>query len=85
MRLRNLRKLRLGAKIKYLRTTILFNTMTKGGSVYIMTNKLKTTLYIGVTSDLQARIRQHKNHFLKAALLLNTTWNIVCIMKTFFQ
>jgi putative endonuclease len=59
--------------------------MTKGGSVYIMTNKLKTTLYIGVTSDLQVRIRQHKDHFFKAALLMNTTWNIVCIMKTFFQ
>jgi len=41
--------------------------MTKGGSVYIMTNKLKTTLYIGVTSDLQARIRQHKNHFFKGS------------------
>lgn len=32
-----------------------------------MTNKLKTTLYIGVTSDLQARIRQHKNHFFKGS------------------
>ncbi|MGN6215103.1 GIY-YIG nuclease family protein [Parafilimonas sp.] len=41
--------------------------MTKGGSVYIMTNKLKTTLYIGVTSDLQTRIRQHKNHFFKGS------------------
>lgn len=37
--------------------------MTKGGSVYIMTNKLKTTLYIGVTADLQLRIRQHKEHY----------------------
>jgi putative endonuclease len=41
--------------------------MTKGGSVYIMTNKLKTTLYIGVTSDLQVRISQHKNHFFKGS------------------
>lgn len=41
--------------------------MTKGGSVYIMTNKLKTALYIGVTSDLQARIRQHKDHFFKGS------------------
>jgi putative endonuclease len=39
--------------------------MTKGGSVYIMTNKFKTTLYIGVTSDLQIRIRQHKEHTFK--------------------
>ena len=35
--------------------------MTKGGSVYIMTNKLKTTLYIGVTSDLRSRIYGHQN------------------------
>jgi putative endonuclease len=39
--------------------------MTKGGSVYIMTNKLKTTLYIGVTSDLRISIRQHKEHAFK--------------------
>ena len=59
--------------------------MTKGGTVYIMTNKLKTTLYIGVTSDLQARIRQHKNHFFKGSFTDKYNWNIVCIMKTFFQ
>ena len=41
--------------------------MTKGGSVYILTNKLKTTLYIGVTADLQLRIRQHKDHFYKGS------------------
>ena len=27
-----------------------------------MTNKNKTTLYIGVTSDLTARIHEHKKH-----------------------
>jgi putative endonuclease len=41
--------------------------VTKGGSVYILTNKLKTTLYIGVTADLQLRIRQHKDHFYKGS------------------
>jgi putative endonuclease len=36
---------------------------TRGGSIYIMANKLRTTIYIGVTSDLYARIQQHKQHF----------------------
>lgn len=35
--------------------------MTRGGSVYILTNKNKTTLYTGVTSDLTSRLRQHQN------------------------
>jgi putative endonuclease len=37
--------------------------MGKGGFVYIMTNKFNTTLYTGVTSNLQVRIWQHKSHF----------------------
>ncbi|MEQ9412632.1 MAG: GIY-YIG nuclease family protein [Cyclobacteriaceae bacterium] len=34
--------------------------MERGGSVYIVTNFKKTTLYTGVTSDLQARISEHR-------------------------
>ena len=33
--------------------------MMKFGFVYIFTNKNKTTLYIGVTSELQRRISEH--------------------------
>ena len=33
----------------------------KQGYIYIMTNKYRTTFYIGVTSDLVARVWQHIN------------------------
>jgi len=32
----------------------------KGGWVYIMTNKPRGTLYVGVTSDIRARAYQHR-------------------------
>jgi putative endonuclease len=35
--------------------------MEKGGAAYIMTNKNKTTLYVGVTSDLYSRVREHQS------------------------
>jgi len=31
------------------------------GFVYILTNKNNTTLYVGVTSDLERRIQQHRS------------------------
>ncbi len=34
--------------------------MKHGGAVYILTNKNHTTLYVGVTSDLQSRLNEHK-------------------------
>ena len=33
----------------------------KPGYIYIVTNYNNTTLYVGVTSDLANRIKQHKN------------------------
>jgi len=39
--------------------------MEKGGAIYIMANKNKTTLYVGVTSDLKKRIYEHKHHLFK--------------------
>ena len=33
--------------------------------VYIMTNRNKTTLYVGVTNNLERRVFKDKNHILK--------------------
>ncbi|QUL38543.1 GIY-YIG nuclease family protein [Erythrobacter sp. JK5] len=35
--------------------------MTKGGWVYIMANRYRGTIYIGVTSSLPHRAMQHRN------------------------
>lgn len=35
--------------------------MTRGGWVYILTNKPRGVLYIGVTADITRRIWQHRN------------------------
>lgn len=34
--------------------------MERGGFIYILTNNYNTTLYVGVTSDLAIRAREHR-------------------------
>jgi len=41
--------------------------MEKGGYIYILTNKNNTVLYVGVTSNLEQRIRQHRSGYFKNA------------------
>ena len=35
--------------------------MEKGGYIYMLTNKNNSTIYIGVTGDMEARILEHKS------------------------
>lgn len=37
--------------------------MHKGGITYILCSPDKNVLYVGVTSDLQTRVWQHKTHY----------------------
>ena len=39
--------------------------MQHGGFIYLMTNKNKTVLYTGVTSNLKARVWDHAHHRVK--------------------
>ena len=46
-------------------------------SVYIMSNKKGGTLYVGVTSDLEGRIWEHKNNVYKGFSSKYKTYNLV--------
>ncbi len=51
--------------------------MSLQGIVYILTNKNKTTLYTGVTKNLQRRIAEHKLHINKGFSHRYNTDNLV--------
>jgi putative endonuclease len=40
-----------------------FRKMSKKGYIYLMTNVARTVVYIGVTSDIEQRVWQHKHHY----------------------
>jgi len=54
--------------------------MSKGGGVYIISNKNRTLLYIGVTSDIHRRMFEHKNRIING---FAKKWN--CMDLLYFE
>jgi putative endonuclease len=52
--------------------------MAKGGTVYILTNKHKTTLYVGVTSNIKSRLREHLEK--KYSNSFSARYNLSCLV-----
>jgi putative endonuclease len=58
--------------------------MEKGGYIYIMTNKNKTVLYIGVTNDLHRRVFEHRTHYNRHSF--TDRYNLeICIYYEYFS
>ena len=50
----------------------------KAGTVYILTNALKSVLYTGVTSNLVNRIQQHRHKFYPASF--TARYNVIYLV-----
>ena len=64
---------------------IVFSNMERGGCIYIMTNRYRTTLYIGVTSNLQARIWEHMNKVYHKSFTAKYDLTICVYYESFFS
>ena len=47
-------------------------------AVYILSNKYRTTLYVGVTSNLPQRVLEHKEHFYRNSF--SHRYNLDCLV-----
>ena len=52
--------------------------MKKGGFVYLLTNKRKTVLYTGVTSNLRNRVWEHAHHIIQGSF--TSRYNVVFLI-----
>ena len=57
--------------------------MEKGGYIYILTNKNKTVLYTGVTSDLHTRLHRHRTGQYKNAFTSRYNVSILVYYEEF--
>lgn len=59
--------------------------MVRGGSIYMMTNKNKTTLYVGVTSRLKERVYEHKSELSKKSFTFRYNLFHLVYFENFFS
>lgn len=57
--------------------------MERGGCVYILTNFEHTVLYIGVTSELYFRIKEHKEKYYPNAFPAQYNCNLLVFFEQF--
>ncbi|MGE0590124.1 MAG: GIY-YIG nuclease family protein [Cyclobacteriaceae bacterium] len=57
--------------------------MVKGGSVYIITNKNRTTIYTGSTADLQTRLAEHRDKSNPASFSARYNLNLLVYYEHF--
>ena len=57
--------------------------MNYGGCVYIISNQYNTVLYVGVTSELRARIWEHKTKFYQKSFSAKYNCNKIVWYETF--
>ncbi|MFZ1809006.1 MAG: GIY-YIG nuclease family protein [Cyclobacteriaceae bacterium] len=57
--------------------------MIRGGSVYIITNKSRTTIYTGSTANLQARLIEHKEKYNPASFSARYNLNMLIYYENF--
>ena len=64
---------------------LLLFSMTKGGCVYIMTNVNRTTLYVGVTSDLYSRVLDHREKVYPKSFTAKYNLSVLVYCESFYS
>ena len=59
--------------------------MVRGGTVCILTNKNRTTLYTGVTADLPSRLIEHREKYYPSSFTARDSLNLLIYHESFLS